>query len=149
MTKLLVVNGPNLNLLGKREPNIYGSQTLDELNEGLKSAASEMKIELLFFQSNSEGAIIDFIQQNGFDADGMIINPGAYTHYSYAIRDAITAVGIDTVEVHISDINKREEFRKKSVITPVSVESFVGFGVEGYNMALSYFSDKLQKEKND
>ena len=148
MSKILVLNGPNLNLLGKREPSIYGTKSLDELNDHLKTLASELKLELQFYQSNSEGDIIDFIHENGFDAGGMIINPGAYTHYSYAIRDAISAVGIDTVEVHLSNIHDREEFRKKSVIAPVCIGSVVGFGYYGYAMALSYFSDNMQKDKN-
>lgn len=149
MSKILIVNGPNLNLLGKREPSIYGTKSLDDLNGHLKSLASELKIELIFFQANSEGEIIDFIHANGFDADGMIINPGAFTHYSYAIRDAISAVGINSVEVHISNIYDREEFRKKSVIAPVCIGSIAGFGYYGYAMALSYFSDNMQKDKNE
>ncbi|MBU8933155.1 MAG: type II 3-dehydroquinate dehydratase [candidate division Zixibacteria bacterium] len=141
MSRVLVVNGPNLNLLGKREPEIYGTQTLDEMNEHLTSMASELKLEVRFFQSNSEGKIIDFIQTEAPQAVGMIINPGALTHYSYALADAITAVDIETIEVHMSNIYAREEFRHKSVIAPIASGHLVGFGFYGYAMALSYFAD--------
>lgn len=139
MRKVLVVNGPNLNLLGKREPEVYGSESLDQINRRISDRAKECGLEVLFYQSNSEGEIIDFIQREGFDADGLIINPGAFTHYSYAIRDAIAAVDLRAVEVHLSNIYSREEFRHKSVIAPVCVGHIVGFGAEGYFMALSYF----------
>ena len=112
MSKLLVVNGPNLNLLGKREPEIYGLSSLEDLQNSLLEIASKIGVELEFFQSNSEGAIIDFLQEKGFDSDGIIINPGALTHYSIAIRDTIASIGTPTVEVHISNISAREEFRK-------------------------------------
>ncbi len=145
MPKVLIVNGPNLNLLGKRQPEIYGSATLDELNHRLNEFATELKLDLEFFQSNSEAEIIDFIHANGPDADGMVINPGALTHYSYAIRDAITSVDIETVEVHLSNIYAREEFRHKSVIAPVARGHVVGFGYYGYAMALSYFADTVNE----
>jgi len=141
MSKVLVVNGPNLNLLGQRQPDVYGTSTLDELNEKLGQFASELKLELEFFQSNSEAEIIDFIHKNAGSATGMLINPGAFTHYSYAIRDAITATAIETVEVHLSNIYAREEFRHKSVIAPVARGQVAGFGYYGYAMALSYFAD--------
>ncbi len=141
MLKILVVNGPNLNLLGRREPDVYGTETLEELNAKLVRVADELKINLKFFQSNSEGAIIDFIHENGFEADGLIINPGALTHYSHALRDAIAGVDIETVEVHMSNVYAREEFRHKSVIAPVVRGHLVGFGFYGYAMALSYFAD--------
>ena len=140
MRKIIVMNGPNLNLLGKREPEIYGTSTLEELNSGLSDIASELKIELSFFQSNSESALIEYIHAHGFEADGLIINPGAFTHYSYALRDAITAVDIETVEVHMSNIYDREDFRHKSVIAPICRGHLVGFGFYGYAMALSYFA---------
>lgn len=142
MAKVLVINGPNLNLLGKREPEIYGHDSLDKLNKRLQNAGKDMGLTLEFFQSNSEGDIIDFIHDKASDAAGLIINPGAYTHYSYAIRDAISAVDIKAVEVHLSNIYSREEFRHKSVIAPVCVGHIVGFGYYGYAMALSYFADK-------
>ena len=144
MPRILIVNGPNLNLLGKREPEIYGTETLDELHGKLADMAGELGIEVSFFQSNSEGEIIDYLHQEGFDADGLIINPGALTHYSYALRDAIAAVDIEAVEVHMSNIYAREEFRRKSAVAPVCTGHLVGFGFYGYAMALSYFADSLK-----
>ena len=141
MSKILIVNGPNLNLLGKREPEVYGNTSLDELNGRLRDMANELKIDLIFFQSNSEGELIDFIQKESSEADGLIINPGALTHYSYALRDAITAVDIEAVEVHMTNIYKREEFRHKSVLADVCQGHLAGFGFYGYAMALSYFAD--------
>ena len=141
MPKILVVNGPNMNLLGKREPEIYGKDSLDDLNSRLSELAAELKIEIDFFQSNAESEIIDYIQKEGFDATGLIINPGALTHYSYALRDAIVAVDIETIEVHMSNIYAREEFRHKSVIAAICRGHLVGFGFYGYAMALSYFAD--------
>jgi 3-dehydroquinate dehydratase-2 len=146
MNKLLVVNGPNLNLLGKREPEVYGDQTLDKLNETLKNLATDLGYELKIFQANGEGAIIDFIQKEAPDAKGLIINPGAFTHYSYAIRDAIKSLKIETIEVHLSNIYAREEFRHKSVIAPVCRGQLSGFGFYGYAMALSYFADTGSNE---
>ncbi len=143
MSKILVLNGPNLNLLGKREPEIYGTKTADELNGRLSALAAEIGLSLEFFQSNSEGALIDFIQARGAEAKGMIINAAALTHYSYALRDAIAAFSIETVEVHLSNVYAREEFRHHSVIAPVCKGQIVGFGFYGYAMALSYFSDTL------
>jgi 3-dehydroquinate dehydratase-2 len=144
MPRILVINGPNLNLLGKREPEVYGTETLDELNGKLADIAKELGIEASFFQSNSESEIIDYLHKEGFDADGLIINPGALTHYGYALRDAIAAVGIEAVEVHMSNIYAREEFRHKSVMAPVCTGHLVGFGFYGYAMALSYFADMIK-----
>jgi 3-dehydroquinate dehydratase-2 len=141
MRKILVVNGPNLNLLGKREPEVYGTSTLEELNSRLCDVARDLHLELSFFQSNSEGEIIDFLHREAFSAAGLVINPGAFTHYSYALRDAIAAVGIKAVEVHMSNIYAREEFRHRSVIAAVCCGHLVGFGFYGYAMALSYFAD--------
>ncbi|UCE25158.1 MAG: type II 3-dehydroquinate dehydratase [Candidatus Zixiibacteriota bacterium] len=141
MTKILVVNGPNLNLLGRREPEMYGTRTLDDLNDKLEALAKDLRVELMFFQSNSESDIIDFIHREGLEADGMILNPGALSHYSYALRDAVAAVGVDTIEVHLSNIYSREEFRRQSVVAPVCSGHLSGFGFYGYAMALSYFSD--------
>lgn len=141
MPRILVVNGPNLNLLGQRQPEIYGDATLEDLNSQLTDFAAAMKLDLVFFQSNSDAEIIDFIHQEASSADGMVINPGALTHYSYALRDAITAVGIETIEVHLSNIYAREEFRHHSVIAPITRGQVVGFGMYGYAMALSYFAD--------
>lgn len=138
--KLQVINGPNLNMLGIREPEIYGTLTLEEINRQLLSAAQKLDQTLEFFQSNHEGDIIDKIQECYGKADGIIINPGAYTHYSIAIRDAIAAVGIPTVEVHLSDINTREDFRKISVIKNVCVKQIWGKGVHSYLEALEFLS---------
>lgn len=146
MRKILVVNGPNLNLLGKREPEIYGRSTLEELNGKLNDMAKELKIELKFFQSNHEGELIDFLHKEAPNADGLIINPGAFTHYSYALRDAISAVSIEAIEVHMSNIYAREEFRHKSVLAAVCQGHLTGFGFYGYAMALSYFADTTEEK---
>ena len=130
--RILIINGPNLNLLGKREPEVYGSETMDEIMEWLKSASEMREHELEHFQSNHEGAIIDRLHNAMGQSDGIIINPGAYSHTSYAIRDAITSVGIPTMEVHLSDIHNREEFRKVSVISPVCVGQISGLGKKSY-----------------
>ncbi len=141
MIRILVVNGPNLNLVGRREPEYYGKTPLEELNGHLKKLADDLKMELRFFQSNHEGELIDFIQREAAEAAGLIINPGALSHYSYALRDAIVAANIEAVEVHFSNIFAREEFRHTSVIAPVCRGQLAGFGFYGYAMALSYFSD--------
>ena len=141
MPDILIINGPNLNMLGKREPEIYGHMTLDELNTKLTDIADKMGLSLSFFQSNSEGELIDQINNQGSKADGIIFNPGAYTHYSFALRDAVAAISTPVVEVHMSNIMSREEFRHKSVIAPVCVGYLSGFGSYSYAMALSYFSD--------
>lgn len=134
--RILVINGPNLNRLGLREPDIYGRFTLVDLEEILRKEGESLGLDIDFFQSNSEGAIIDAIQQARDKYDGLIINPGAYTHYSIAIRDAIVGEGIPTVEVHISNIYKREDFRHHSFIAPVAIGQITGFGIYGYILAL-------------
>jgi 3-dehydroquinate dehydratase-2 len=141
MPRILVVNGPNLNLVGSREPEVYGSIPFEELNSRLSALAADLKLEISFFQSNHEGALIDYIQKEGPAAHGMILNGGALTHYSYALRDAISAVGILTIEVHMSNIHAREDFRQKSVTAPVCQGQISGFGFYGYAMALSFFAD--------
>jgi len=141
MAEILIINGPNLNLLGQRETDIYGKESLKELNASLTNLAKNLKLKLKFFQSNSEGELIDFLHKEGPQAAGIIINPGALTHYSYALRDAIAAVETETIEVHISNIFAREEFRRHSVIAPVSTGQICGFGFYGYALALSYFAD--------
>ncbi len=130
--KILVVHGPNLNLLGKREPEVYGRLTLDEINSKIDNFAQENNLHIKYFQSNSEGAIIDTLHKAMDWADGVVINPGAYTHYSYAIFDAIKAIGLPTIEIHLSDIHAREEFRKHSVIAPACREQISGRGWQGY-----------------
>lgn len=140
--KILVINGPNLNMLGIREPSVYGSKTYFDLIEYIKDYALIRNIDVEFYQSNYEGGIIDKIHQAYFDKiDGIIINPGAYTHYSYAIFDAIVSTQIKTVEVHLSDITQREDFRKKSVISPACIKTIYGKGFEGYIEALSEFQN--------
>ena len=140
MKKILVINGPNLNLLGTREPEIYGRLTLNDIETQLKNKAEQLKVEIECFQSNCEGEIVNKIglAKNKFDA--IIINPAAYTHTSVAIRDAISAVDIATIEVHISNIYSREEFRHKSFISPVCIGQISGLGIDGYLLALEYFS---------
>ncbi len=130
--KILVIHGPNLNLLGTREPEIYGPLTLEEINQRLQAYAAEKGIKIRTFQSNHEGDIIDAIHQAIDWADGLVINPGAYTHYSYAIRDAIAAIGLPTVEVHLSNVHAREDFRHLSVIAPVCLGQISGFGWQSY-----------------
>lgn len=134
--KILVVNGPNLNLLGEREPSVYGDDSLLSINDELLAKAKSMGYDMTFFQSNIEGSIIDHLQEARTDCSGVILNAGAYTHYSYAIRDAIAAVKIPVIEVHMSNINNRDEFRKTSVIAPVCCGSIAGFGKYSYMLAL-------------
>ncbi len=138
---ILVVNGPNLNLLGRRQPEIYGGDTLTENEEWLESTAD---CRLVFVQSNSEGAIIDALHSHGFDAAcaGIVLNAGAYTHYSYAIADAIAAIEVPVVEVHMSNIHVREDFRRTSVIAPVCIGTISGFGKNSYALAIKAFADK-------
>ena len=136
MLRILVMNGPNLNLLGERDTKLYGDRTLDDINADIAARARELAAQVIFFQSNHEGALIDKIHAERRTADGIIINPGALTHYSYSLRDALEAVEPPAVEVHISDISKREEFRRFSVITPVAWKTIMGKGPEGYIEAL-------------
>jgi 3-dehydroquinate dehydratase-2 len=144
MFKIRIINGPNLNLLGKREPHVYGNQTLEEIQKKLELDALSYDIELDFFQSNHEGEIIDSIHE-AFESgySGLIINPGAFTHYSYAIRDALSAVRLPCIEVHLSNIHTREEFRTKSVTAPACMGQISGFGADSYSAALFILYKKL------
>lgn len=134
--RILVINGPNMNLLGKREPDVYGREDYAALCARVRDHASALGVEVECFQSNHEGAIIDAIQDADGAFDGVVINPAAYTHYSYAIRDAIAAISIPVIEVHLSDIQKREEFRRLSVTAPVCAAQIRGHGFESYTMAM-------------
>lgn len=134
--KIKVINGPNLNMLGIRKKEVYGIENLDSICEKLKAKAEGLGLEISFFQSNHEGAIIDSIQECFDTFDGVIINPGAFSHYSFAIRDAIEAISLPVVEVHISNIYSREEFRHHSVVSPVCVGTIAGLGAYGYELAL-------------
>ncbi len=140
--KIMVINGPNLNLLGVREPEIYGNQSYADLEQFIESHAKACGCEVVVMQSNSEGEIIDFIHYALGNYDGIVINPAAYTHYSYAIRDALSSVNLPAVEVHLSDINAREEFRRISVTAPACIAQISGEGFGGYALAI----DCLLKE---
>lgn len=139
--KILVIHGPNLNLLGEREPGVYGNTNIETLNNNIIERAKEQGLECEIFQSNHEGAIIDKLHSARLQFDGVIINAGAYTHYSYAIRDAISAIKIPCIEVHISNVFARDEFRSKSVIAPVCKGSISGFGLNSYYLAVMALSD--------
>lgn len=138
--RILILNGPNLNLLGKREPDVYGSTSFETYFEQLQNTFQE-KCQLIYFQSNSEGALIDKIHETGFTFDGIIFNAGAYTHTSVALHDAIKAIQAPVIEVHISNIHTREEFRHHSFIAPACKGSIVGLGLKGYELAITYLLD--------
>ena len=140
--KITVINGPNLNLLGKREPTIYGSKSLNDLQRELENLACDLNMEINFFQSNIEGLIVDRLQLAGEESDGVVLNAGAYTHTSVAIRDAVSGISVPVVEVHISNPAAREEFRKTSLLAGVSAGSICGFGFDSYKLALAWFSGK-------
>ena len=145
MPRILVLHGPNLNLLGTREPEIYGSTTLDDINEMIAERAAEVGIETAFYQSNHEGDLVDAIQQANHKFDFIIFNAAAFTHYSIAIRDAIAAIDVPVIEVHISNIHQREEFRHTSVLAPVAMGQICGLGVESYLAAHEAIIYKLNR----
>lgn len=145
MPRILVLHGPNLNLLGTREPEIYGYTTLDDINEMIAARAAEAGVETAFFQSNHEGDLVDAVQQANHKFDYILFNAAAFTHYSIAIRDAIAAIDVPVIEVHLSNIHKREEFRHTSVLAPVAMGQISGLGVESYLAALEAIIYKLDK----
>ena len=136
--KILLLHGPNLNMLGRREPAIYGHTTLPEIDAAVRERAAAAGATVLAFQSNHEGALIDFIQAEGWDADGIIINPGALTHYGLSLRDALASLAAPIVEVHLSNVYKREPFRHSSVVAPVATGQIAGLGWRGYLLALEW-----------
>ena len=140
MKKIQIINGPNLNLLGRREPAIYGNTGFDSYIDHLRSAFSDCEIQ--YFQSNSEGELIDMIHKTGFSVDGIVLNAGGYTHTSVALRDAISAVDTPVIEVHISNVHAREEFRHKSIISAVCKGVIAGFGLDSYRLAVEAFTVK-------
>ena len=147
MGKFLLLNGPNLNMLGKREVSIYGTTTLKDIEEQVQKVAIENDSSVDCFQSNHEGELIDRIHEANGLYNGIIFNPGAFTHYSYAIRDALASITVPTIEVHISNVHKREEFRHHSVISPVTEGQIVGMGIYGYELALLALMQKTRGEK--
>jgi 3-dehydroquinate dehydratase-2 len=145
--RIKVIHGPNLNLLGEREPGVYGTDTLEEINKRIARRASELNIEVEFFQGNGEGELIGAVQDALGKADAIIINPGGYTHYSISLRDAIAAVRLPTIEVHLSNTRAREPFRKESVTAPVCVGVVAGFGTMSYIAALDLARDLVERGK--
>lgn len=141
--KILVLNGPNLNLLGTREPDKYGTQTLADIENFVKDEASKLNVEVTFYQSNIEGELVNKIQEAKGNFDGIVMNPAAYTHTSVAIRDAILAVNIPTVEIHLSNIHTREEFRKTSLTAPACIGQITGFGANSYKLGLIAINNYL------
>ncbi|MCM3142284.1 type II 3-dehydroquinate dehydratase [Brevibacillus sp. MER 51] len=146
MTSVLLLNGPNLNLLGTREPDVYGRETLEDVVTNLTGVMDGLGGKLEHLQSNHEGVLIDAIHQARGVHDGILINPGAFTHYSYAIRDALASVALPTIEVHISNIHAREPFRHHSVIAPIAIGQVVGLGIDGYEWALRALVRKIEKK---
>ncbi len=142
---ILIINGPNLNFLGIREPEIYGTKTYTDLKQYLHKYADRTGVNIQIYQSNHEGEIIDLIQEHYLDFQGLIINPGAYTHYSYAIYDCLKSINLPAVEVHLSDLSKREPFRKISVIAPACVKQISGKGFDGYTEAIDYLKGNYDK----
>lgn len=147
--KIMVINGPNLNMLGVREPEVYGNKSYADLENYIEEYAESAGAEVVVMQSNSEGDIIDYIHYALGTQDAIVINPGAYTHYSYAIADALSSVNLPTVEVHLSNIHKREEFRHKSVTAPSCIGQICGLGFDGYKLAIDYLLANVKGEEND
>jgi 3-dehydroquinate dehydratase-2 len=146
--KILVIHGPNLNLLGKREPEVYGATTLADINVMLTERSGDLGVELTIIQTNHEGVMVDTIQQSSGQYDCIIINPAAFTHYSVAVRDALAAVNVPAIEVHLSNIYRREEFRHHSVVAPVAAGQIAGFGANGYLLALEAATAIIRSDKS-
>ena len=144
MMKILVIDGPNINLLGVREVEVYGQESYQALLDLLDQVQAELEIDLIHFQSNHEGDLVDFIQANYQEADGIVINPAAYTHTSIALLDALKAVDLPTVEVHLSNLSKREDFRQVNYVRGFSIQSFENLGISGYRKAINYLRDYLE-----
>jgi 3-dehydroquinate dehydratase-2 len=147
MQKVAVIHGPNLNMLGLREPEIYGTTNLEMLNQDLRAKAESLDLKIEIMQSNHEGQIVDFLHQNYQELAGVVINPGGLTHTSVVLRDALASIRLPVIEVHISNIHRREEFRKKSITAEAAVGQITGLGVYGYLLALEGLKDVLRKEK--
>jgi len=145
--RIMVINGPNLNMLGKRETNHYGTDTLESIEQALTEKGKALGCELIFFQSNHEGGIIDFIQEKTGAADGILINPGALTHYGYSLHDALADSGLPVVEVHLSDIHSREEWRKLSVISDVAIKQVSGLKTKSYLLGLEALVEHIRRQK--
>jgi len=145
--KILVINGPNLNMLGKREPAQYGTDTLESIEQALTEKGKALGCEPIFFQSNHEGGIIDFIQEKAGVSDGILINPGALTHYGYSLHDALVDSGLPVVEVHLSDINAREEWRKISVISDIAIKQISGLKTKSYLLGLEALVEHIRSQK--
>lgn len=148
MKRILVLHGPNLQLLGKREPTLYGTTTLDEINAALRRRAEAVGVELVAYQSNHEGELVDIIGAHLGRVDGILINPGAYTHTSIAIRDALAAVGVPVIEVHLTNVAARESFRHHSLVTPIAVGVIAGFGARSYSLALEAMLSLLGEDNS-
>ncbi|MBM4447201.1 MAG: type II 3-dehydroquinate dehydratase [Chloroflexi bacterium] len=145
--KIMVINGPNLNILGKRNKALYGDKTLSQIDTLLKKEGEDLGVDIVSFQSNNEGALIDFIQKSSSEVSGIIINPGALTHYGFSLRDALADSGLPVIEIHLSNIYAREEWRAKSVIAPIAKGQISGLGWRGYVAALRILADELKAEK--
>ena len=148
MTKILVLNGPNINFLGRRNPGIYGSMTLEQVNQEITNKAQELGLEVAFFQSNAEGSLVDCIQENWGSIEGIVINPGALTHYGHSLKDALIDAAVPVIEVHLSNIHAREEWRRQSIIADIAKGQIAGFGWRSYTAALEIMAGLLQEAKS-
>ena len=146
MTKILVLNGPNINFLGRRNPGIYGNQTLEQVNQEISRKADFLGVEVAFFQSNAEGSIVDYIQEQWGQINGIVVNPGALTHYGYSLKDALIDAAVPVIEVHLSNIHAREEWRR-SIMADIALGQVAGFGWRSYTAALEIMAGLLQEEK--